>query len=113
MGKYWCTQRGIAIKSFPAKWEEWEGLPAGRIKLRQYANRNAFYNILAGHNRNIDMANYAEALIAITQGNSAGTRNMIALALSRKLKTYVVTLNGDGSYRCGVHVGGHDIVELF
>ena len=43
----------------------------------------------AGHIRNAEMANCAEALIAIWDGISPGTRGMIALAKRKRLKIYV------------------------
>ena len=50
------------------------------------ANRRG---ILAGYIRNVQMAGYAEALIAIRKNNSKGTTHMINIANSIKLKTFV------------------------
>lgn len=43
----------------------------------------------AGFRRNAEMANYAEALVAIWDGESRGTMHMINLAKERKLKVFV------------------------
>lgn len=43
----------------------------------------------AGHRRNLEMAKYAQALIAIWDGVSPGTKSMIKYALQKKLKVYV------------------------
>jgi hypothetical protein len=43
----------------------------------------------AGPIRNAQMANVAEALIAIWDGNSVGTLNMITVAKKLGLKTHV------------------------
>lgn len=44
----------------------------------------------AGPLRNEEMANYGDALLAIWDGDSPGTEDMIDKALSRNLDTYVV-----------------------
>lgn len=46
----------------------------------------------AGPIRNEKMANYAEALIAFWDGKSAGTKNMIKMAESYKLKIHIVEI---------------------
>lgn len=43
----------------------------------------------AGHIRNIEMAAKAEALIAVWDGQSPGTRHMIQTARDRGLRIYV------------------------
>lgn len=43
----------------------------------------------AGIIRNADMANYAEALIAVWDGESRGTKNMIETATKKGLKVFV------------------------
>jgi len=60
---------GIPIKRFPAQWERF-----GRS---------------AGYKRNAKMAKYADALIAIWDGKSRGTKHMINLATASGLKVYV------------------------
>jgi hypothetical protein len=46
----------------------------------------------AGYLRNSDMANYADALIAIWDGKSRGTKHMIDLAKAKGIKVYIKIL---------------------
>lgn len=59
LAKKWATTYGLPIKSFPARWDK--------------------YGKSAGPRRNQQMADYADALIAIWDLKSPGTRNMISL----------------------------------
>jgi hypothetical protein len=45
-----------------------------------------------GYLRNSDMANYADALIAIWDGKSRGTKHMIDLAKAKGIKVYIKIL---------------------
>ena len=47
------------------------------------------YGKRAGYLRNVQMAEYADALLAFWDGESRGTKNMIDEALSRGLKVGV------------------------
>jgi len=69
MGEDWANQNGIPIKSFPANWKKY-GRGAGPI-------------------RNAEMAEYAEALIACWDGESTGTKDMIAKARLSGLVVFV------------------------
>lgn len=62
----------IPIKQFPADWDK-HGKAAGPI-------------------RNQEMADYADALIAVWDGESRGTRDMIDKAIDGGLVTLVVTI---------------------
>ena len=46
----------------------------------------------AGYTRNAEMAEYAEALIAIHKGGSKGTQHMINLARGKGLRIFVLAL---------------------
>ena len=70
LGEAWAVARGIPVKQFPADWEQ-HGLRAGFI-------------------RNVAMADYADALIAIWDGQSKGTEHMIKTALKKGLKVYIL-----------------------
>lgn len=70
LGKEYGEKYNIPIKMFPANWE-------------RYGKR-------AGHLRNTEMAEYADALIAFWDGESTGTNHMINEAQRRKLYTTVV-----------------------
>ena len=71
LGKRWAEENGIPVKEFHAPWDS---LGAG-----------------AGPFRNRQMAEYADALIAVHDGTSRGTANMIHEAKKRGLEILVVT----------------------
>lgn len=74
LGERWAKENDIPIVCFPADWEKY-GRSAGMI-------------------RNIEMAKYADALIAVWDGVSPGTENMVKLAVKHKLLYYVHNMNG-------------------
>lgn len=69
LGEQWAQMRRIPVKRFRADWDT-HGKAAGPIRNRQ-------------------MADYAEALVAIWDGESRGTANMIDEANRRGLVVYV------------------------
>lgn len=71
-GEHWAEYHDIPVKRFPADWKRF-GKSAGAI-------------------RNAQMAHYADALIAIWDGESRGTKNMIDIANKKRLKVYVQTI---------------------
>jgi len=71
----WAAEEKIPVRVFPAEWGK-HGLRAGPI-------------------RNAQMADYADALIAVWDGVSKGTKNMIAEANARMLKVYVYRYPSD------------------
>ena len=83
MGEQWARAHGIPVKRFAAQW-----LPDGP---KGGIDRGA------GLKRNEEMAIYADALLAIWDGNSKGTKHMIRTAekygmrIITKLWTYEIT----------------------
>lgn len=69
VGATWAQDNGIPVRYFDAEWTKY-GRKAGPIRNRQ-------------------MAEYADALLAIWDGKSRGTKNMIEEARKRNLKVYV------------------------
>jgi hypothetical protein len=69
MGEEWANKKGIPLIIFPAQWE--------------------FFGKSAGHKRNKLMAEYAEALIAISIKDSSGTTNMIQTMKKEKKPVYI------------------------
>ena len=59
------------------------------LPLQQFWAEWNFYGKSAGPIRNRKMAEYGDALIAIWDGESRGTKNMIEEATKRGLKVYV------------------------
>lgn len=71
-GKIWAKNNKVPCTSMPAEWDK--------------------YGKSAGYRRNQDMANVAEALIAIRIGGGAskGTTHMINIANAKGLRVYVL-----------------------
>lgn len=68
IGEVWAIVRNVPVKRFPANWN---------------------IGLQAGHLRNQQMAEYASALVAVWDGKSTGTRDMIERATKLGLKVYV------------------------
>lgn len=69
LGGLYGRSNGIPVKQFPADWDT--------------------YGKRAGVMRNVQMAEYADALIAVWDGKSRGTKHMIDTATKKGLKVYV------------------------
>ena len=72
LGEAYAKLKGYGIKQFPAKWSE-KGKSAGYL-------------------RNVEMAQYANALIAFWDGKSKGTRHMIEIAKERGLSVRIIQI---------------------
>jgi len=70
LGEEFADKHSITIKRFPADWDT-----HGRS---------------AGYKRNVVMARYADALIAIWDGKSRGTAHMIDIAREHNLLTVLI-----------------------
>lgn len=79
LGKKFSTTRGHGLKMFPADWDK-HGKAAGMI-------------------RNIEMAEYSDALIAFWDGQSRGTKHMIKTAKAMGLDVRVFYYKGEGDGR--------------
>ena len=69
LGEVWALKNNIKVIEFPAEWVKW-----GKS---------------AGYRRNVEMANYADALIAVWDGKSVGTKHMINIAKDKGLQVFV------------------------
>ncbi len=69
LGEVWALANNIPVEAFPADWSQ-HGRAAGPI-------------------RNKQMAEYADALIAIWDGESKGTANMIQQARNKQLNVFI------------------------
>ena len=69
LGEEWAKQIGLPLEIYPADWDH--------------------YGKSAGHRRNAEMAAVADALIALWDGQSRGTKGMIDLATARGLRVFV------------------------
>ncbi len=78
-GWEWAKKRSIPVKFFKPQW---------RV--------DGVYKARAGKDRNIEMAEYAEALIAVWDGKSTGTNHMIVTAKKYGLKVFIMTITSNG-----------------
>lgn len=69
LGERWADEAGCTVKRFPADWET--------------------HGKAAGIMRNIEMAQYADALVAFWDGKSKGTRHMILSAMDYNNITFI------------------------
>ncbi|MEN6445544.1 MAG: SLOG family protein [Candidatus Cloacimonas sp.] len=69
LGRQWAIKHNIPVTEFHAAWTRY-GKSAGKI-------------------RNAQMAEYADVLIALWDGQSRGTEHMINKAKERNLKVYI------------------------
>ena len=69
LGEIYAEQNSLPCEKYPAEWDK--------------------YGKSAGYKRNLLMAENAEALIALWDGKSKGTKHMIDIAKSKGLKVYV------------------------
>jgi hypothetical protein len=71
LGEQYAKQLNIKLTQFPANWN--------------------LYGKSAGYKRNLQMAEYADALIAFWDNNSKGTKHMIDIANKLNLITKIIT----------------------
>lgn len=69
LGELWAASKGIPVERYPANWK--------------------LYGKAAGYRRNVEMASKAEALIALWNGYSLGTKHMVHIATERGLHVLV------------------------
>lgn len=69
LGEVWALANNVPVEAFPADW--------------------AAHGRAAGPIRNREMADYADALIAIWDGESKGTANMIQQARNKHLNIFI------------------------
>lgn len=73
IGEQWARTHNTPIKQFPANWKT--------------------HGKSAGFRRNREMADYADQLIAVWDGTSAGTHDMIECANQKDMRVYVLDLS--------------------
>lgn len=75
LGEKYAKEHNIPVRVMSANWD--------------------FYGKSAGYIRNEEMAKTGEALIALWDGESKGTRNMISIAKRNNLKIFVKEIKND------------------
>ena len=93
LGEIWASKLEIPVTPFPAAWSDLEA-PGAIIKINRYGEK---YNAKAGHDRNTRMISYADAVIALWDGISPGTRHAIREA-KRLNKPIFVKYFGSGDH---------------
>lgn len=83
LGEEWAARHGVPVEDYPALWDDLD-VPGAIVRTRQDGSQ---YNIVAGHQRNEQMAMAAEALVAIVAG-TGGTADMLSRARLHKLLIY-------------------------
>ena len=71
LGKRYAQEHGIRVVSFPAEWDR--------------------FGKSAGYRRNVEMAEYANALVAFWNGESKGTKHMIETAKKHGLDVRIIS----------------------
>jgi hypothetical protein len=79
-GEAWAKSHGIPVKPFPAKWNDLDA-PGAVVRTGRDGRR---YNVKAGFDRNREMAQGAEMLIAFPGGT--GTEDMYVVAKKHGLR---------------------------
>lgn len=87
LGELFAKRNGLTVKSMPADWDNID-VPGAVIRYRN----GKPYNAKAGHDRNEDMARYADGLCAVWDGVSTGTNDMIKRANAHELDMFVYNL---------------------
>lgn len=75
LAEKYALERGYKFTEFEAKWKDIEGKPEHLIK----ENKSGKYYVLAGHERNEEMARYCDYVISFNKGTS-GSSNMLKMA---------------------------------
>ncbi len=78
LGEAYALRHKIKVSQFPADWNK--------------------YGKSAGYKRNEQMADYADALIAVWDGVSKGTNHMIEIAKRKNLKIFIYTIKSEEQY---------------
>lgn len=71
-GEQWADAHGVPVKPFPAQW--------------------LLYGREAGHRRNSQMAEYAEALVLVWDGKSYGSADMLWQMVRRRKPYYQIII---------------------
>ncbi len=72
LGEVFAAHHNLEVERFPADWDNLEVEPC----VVKYTKVGKAYNAVAGHNRNQEMAEYGDALVAFDTGGR-GTIDMI------------------------------------
>ena len=85
LGEKFAIENNISFTVYKAEWKKLEGVEPKFVKDGPYG----FYNVNAGRVRNEKMGDYADALIAVWDGESRGTKHMIDYMKKLKKKVFI------------------------
>jgi hypothetical protein len=85
LGEQWALENKIPVNPFPAEWNDLD-VPNALVRTNKWGKK---YNARAGFQRNESMAEHGDVLIAIWDGKSRGTSDMIERARNHALSVYV------------------------
>lgn len=106
LGEEWADGQGIPWEPHPARWDDLEA--PGAVVRRGRSGR--LYNARAGHVRNEEMAQRADAAVLVWDGRSTGTQDMRdrMLRLGKPVHVLVVPPTGAaaGPQQRGLFDGG-------
>lgn len=88
LGEQWALENDIPVDPYPAEWDDVTA-PNALVKTNKWDKE---YNARAGFQRNELMANNGDILIAIWDGKSRGTKDMISRATKHGLLVYIYTI---------------------
>lgn len=94
LGRDFAKCNKLIWHEFPAAWDDLEA-PGAVIRTRRDGKQ---YNVKAGTDRNIEMGKFSDGLIAIWDGESRGTKQMIYWAVENGLFVFVQNLKTGGKY---------------
>jgi hypothetical protein len=90
LGVQFAKRNGLKWWEMPAAWDDLEA-PGAIIRTNKYGK---LYNLNAGYDRNITMGQFSDALVAIWDGKSGGTEQMIDWMQEAGKVFYVHTVGG-------------------
>lgn len=85
IGITYGNKEGIKVSKFPARWDDTVDKPKNEIRFNKFGRA---YWVKAGFVRNIEMAEYADALILVWDGKSSGSKDMLKTARDYKLQVF-------------------------
>ena len=88
LGERWAKENKIKLTLFPARWQDLDA-PGAIIDVHPHPQIDGYYNSRAGIQRNEEMGDKADALVALWDGKSRGTKHMIDYMKKLGKKVYV------------------------
>lgn len=91
LARLWAENNDVSCSSYPADWSNSEGRPDAVMRRRRDGQ---WYDVTAGHRRNVQMADAADAAILVWDWKSRGTLHMIRTCLDRPIFVFIYRTYG-------------------